>query len=194
MIVEVFIIMEGGGMKKNVFLGCLLAFILFAVSMTGCSQGGSGATATTTTTSTTTTTIPPITSFLTIHLGYTTNEVISVLGSPVSTSTNSLFLTYNYTGILYSRYVIFSLTDYKVVAVQSNSSYSPDSIKGVVAGKTTSEVQALLGDIHGTDNSGTTYYMWNYALNNIFVEFSYSTNTVSLFGMYDPSKITLTPN
>ena len=180
-------------MKRLALCGLFAFFLLACFFIIGCSQSG----VSTTTTTTTTTTLPiisSITSYLGVSLGWTTNEVISVLGSPSSTSINGLFQKYSYGPYFLVRNVYFTLSDNKMVAINSEGGTpTPESIKGVVFGLSTLEVKALLGP-YETTTSGTSYYDWNYPSYHIWVQFDYSTNRVYLFGMYDPTRISFTPN
>ena len=158
-------------MKKYLFV-CFLFPLLFFVM--GCQ----------TATSTPSTPVP-VTSFLGISLGASTGEVITRLGTPASIETAS-FLRYAYP----YRKVTFNLPSREVVAVESWS-YA-DNLRGITVG---TSKEAVIGNIGtcDTEQIGASYYLWNYLTLNIYAYFSFSTNMVVAFGMFDHSKISFYP-
>jgi hypothetical protein len=161
-------------MKINMFI--VLSGLAIICLLAGCQQAQSTLSA-----------LTPINSLLGIEIGASTSEVISHLGAPTSYEKNSSTLTYMYgSGTIEVKYVYFDSTTEAVSAVITTCSL--DNLAGVQTGKTQSEVKNSLGEGYKL-REGVSYYVWEYDPLNVIVVFSFSTNTVSSFGIFNPKKI-----
>jgi hypothetical protein len=144
---------------------------------------------------TTTTTIAPITSFLGVSLGASSQEVIASLGQPyskgITTGGNFYLFEYHPYSTQY-RYVYFNLTSYEVVAVRSFVSHYSDNIRGIYVDSSENTVKAAIGTTT-YESTGASTYIWHYPSLNIVITFDFSTKYVQSIGILNWNEIYFTP-